>query len=258
MTQDLEKIGLDAVDKFITTWNSRDPERWAASLNYPHVRPSPFGPIVIARDAVEYASRVDFAKVIATGWDHSEWDYKRIIHTSPEKIHVAGQWSRYDAKGTVIHINPVVYVVTRVEGVWGIQSRFGSDHAEPDHDSSGLEDRTFKLIEDFTHHFNNNNVRACAELLNYPHYSIGVGQITEQLAPDEFKITENKISIESLQALQTGVKSINAGLDITLQKASGTQTYQAVMSVTLRDFGQVKEHLGIQAWSLLNPDAEEE
>lgn len=29
MTQDLEKIGLDAVDKFITTWNSRDPERWA-------------------------------------------------------------------------------------------------------------------------------------------------------------------------------------------------------------------------------------
>jgi hypothetical protein len=258
MTQDLEKIGLDAVDKFITTWNSRDPQLWSTSLNYPHVRPSPFGPIMVAGDAAEYASRVDFDKVIATGWDHSEWDYKRVIHTSPEKIHVAGQWSRYDVNNTVIYINPVVYIVTRVDGVWGIQSRFGSDHAGPDHDSSGLEDRAFKLIEDFTHHFNNNNVQACAELLNYPHYSIGVGEITEQSAPEQFEMTDNKISIDSLQSLQTGVKSINAGLDITLHKASGNQTFEAVMNVTLRDFGQVKEHLGIQAWSLLNPNAEEE
>lgn len=252
MTQDLEQIGLDAVDKFIMTWNSRDPERWAASLNYPHVRPSPFGPIVVADDAIEYASRVDFAKVIATGWDHSEWDYKRVVHSSPEKIHVAGQWSRYDVKGEVIHINPVVYIVTKIDGAWGIQSRFGSDHAGDDHDSSGLEDRTFNLIEDFINYFNNHNVKACAELLNYPHYGIGVGKIREHLKSTEFEIAENKITIESLQSLQTGKKSINAGLDITMHNDAGSHPFQAVMNVTLRD-----DHLGIQAWSLLNPNAEE-
>ncbi len=252
MTRDLDQIGLDAVDKFITTWNSRDPELWAASLNYPHVRPSPFGPIIVAKDAIEYASRVDFAKVIATGWDHSEWDYKHVIHTSPEKIHVAGQWSRYNVDGEVIHINPVVYIVTRIGESWGIQARFGSDHAGDNDDSSGLEVRTFKLIEDFKNHFNNNNRQACAELLNYPHYGIGVGEISEHLNPADFAMSENKITIESLQSLQTGKKSLNMGLDITIRNDAGSHPFKAVVNVTLRD-----DHLGIQAWSLLNPDSEE-
>ena len=51
MAQDLEQIGLDAVDYFIETWNSRDPEKWADSLNFPHVRPSPVGPVKIAATA---------------------------------------------------------------------------------------------------------------------------------------------------------------------------------------------------------------
>jgi|TARA_B100002003_G_scaffold242864_1_gene266454 hypothetical protein len=251
MTQDLEQTGLDAVDRFIDTWNSRDPERWAASLNYPHVRPSPFGPILVAQDAIEYASRVDFDQVVATGWDHSEWDYRQVIHTSPEKIHVAGQWSRYDAEGEVIHTNPILYIVTRVDGSWGIQSRFGSDYADDDHDTSGLEGRTFSLIDDFTSHLNNNNVEACAELLNYPHYGIGIGQLQEYLGPAQFTGTEHKITVTSLQVLQAGKMSVNAGLDLVVRDDSSTNEFQAVVNVTVRD-----DHLGIQAWSVLDPNAE--
>ena len=32
---------LQALDRYLETWNSRDAERWATSLNFPHVRPGP-------------------------------------------------------------------------------------------------------------------------------------------------------------------------------------------------------------------------
>ena len=253
MKADLEQVGLDALDRFLNTWNARDPGLWAASLNYPHVRPSPFGAIVVAKDAAEYAARVNFDRVIETGWDHSEWDYRQVIHTSPEKIHVAGQWSRYNVEGKVIHTNPVVYIVTLVDGSWGIQSRFGADYADDDDDTAGLETRAFKLIDDFINHLNNNNVKACSELLNYPHYGIGVGQLREHLDPDQFTTTLSRMTVDSLLALQTGKQSLNAGLDITMQDDSGSQALQAVVNITVRD-----DHLGIQGWSILKADTEED
>lgn len=252
MQQDLEQVGLDAVDKFINSWNARDPGLWAASLNYPHVRPSPFGAIVVAKDAAEYAARVDFDRVIETGWDHSEWDYRQVIHTSSEKIHVAGQWSRYNVQGKVIHTNPVVYIVTLVDGSWGIQSRFSADYADDD-DTAGLETRAFNLIDDFGNHFNNDNVKACSELLNYPHYDIGVGQLREHMDPDQFTITASRITIGSLQVLQTGKQSLNAGLDFTLLDGSGSHALHAVANITVRE-----DHLGIQAWSIVKAGAEED
>lgn len=252
MNDKLEQIGLDAVDKFIDTWNTRDADKWADSLNFPHVRPSPFGPIQVAQDSDEYVSRVDFSRVVETGWDHSEWDYKQVIHTSVSKIHVAGQWSRYNDDGEIILTTPIVYIVTLVDGHWGIQSRFGSDYAGDD-DTTGMETRAINLIEDFILNVNNRNTKACAELLNYPHYNVGVGGLNETTSPADFSLPDSSITIDSLIALQTGNHSMNAGLDVTVTGDTGQHSMQAVINVTIRD-----DHLGIQAWSLLDPDAEPE
>lgn len=250
MTESLEDIGLKAVDRFIETWNSRNPEAWAASLNYPHVRPGPFGPLLVAADAEEYASRVDFERVIATGWDHSEWDYKHVLHTSPTKIHVVGQWHRFNKAGEKIATNPVVYIVTRVDGEWGVQSRFSADYAGED-DTTSMETRGFKLVETFVTQFNAGNVPACAELLNYPHFSIGVGRLDIVESPADYTLPGATMSIESLMALQTGKRSLNVAMDFNLRDTGRTRAMQAVLNVTERD-----EHLGIQAWSLLDPNAE--
>ena len=102
MSSDLETIGLDAVDAFITTFNTRNASDWADTLQFPHVRPSPIGPILSIPNKEAYVEGFDYNKIIETGWDHSEWDYKRFLHKSPRKLHVAGQWSRYDADGNKI------------------------------------------------------------------------------------------------------------------------------------------------------------
>ena len=249
-SHNLEKIGLDAVDRFITTFNSRDVSEWADSLNFPHVRPSPLGPIRPIPDKEAYVAGFSYDKVIASGWDHSKWDYKLFLHRSPKKLHVAGQWSRFDADGNKILTTPITYIVTLVDGAWGIQSRFGSDYAGDD-DTSGFETRVFRLYETFVTHYNSGNLEACAELLNYPHYRIEPGELNELTAPDQFQKGADHIQIDGLMAIQTGNKSMNLAVDLTLTQSGSTSTRQGVINVTERD-----GHLGIQAISLLNPNEE--
>jgi hypothetical protein len=244
MTDTLEEIGLNAVDRFINTWNSRDAEAWAGSLNFPHVRPGPAGQILVAQDAAQYISGVDFDRVVKTGWDHSEWDYRQVLHTSADKIHVVGQWSRYTVDHQKMLTNPVVYIVTCVDGHWGIQSRFSADYAG-DEDTSGVENRAFKLIELFCLHVANGNAEACASLLNYPHFSVHAGRLETTESAGAFTLPGGPIAIDAMQSLQTGRRSINVGMDVSM---GGSHHYQAVVNITERE-----GHLGIHAWSLLDP-----
>lgn len=249
MTEDLEKIGLAAVDHFISTWNSRDPEAWAGSLHFPHIRPSPFGPIEVAETAADYIARVDFQATIDSGWDHSEWDYKHVLQASAEKIHVAGQWSRYNAAGEIILTTPIVYVVTRVAGTWGIQSRFGADYAGDEADTTELMTRGLNLIQDYVNQHNAGSAAAAAEMLNYPHIAVDAGNLDITTSAADYQAGAYQLKLDSLQAVQTGLHSMNAAVDLQVLAGGETTAMQGVINITNRD-----GHLGIQAWSLLNPE----
>ena len=239
--------GLDACDYFLKTWNSRDPEHWAGSLNFPHVRPSPFGSVTCTRTAEEYISGVNFQEVIDSGWDHSEWDYRSALHASSSKVHVAGQWSRYNAEGEVILTTPIVYIVTNNKGHWGIQSRFGADYVSEDTDTAELQSRGFSLVQDFINQQNLGNRLACAEMLNYPHFTIGAGELGRTESSDEFQLCKTEIIIEGLRVIQSGRHSLNMTIDLTELK--NNQTLQGVVHINDRN-----NHLGVQAWSLLDPN----
>lgn len=245
----LEQAGMDATDKFITTWNSRDPASWAESLHFPHVRPSPTGPIRVAATKADYISAVDFQPVIESGWDHSEWDYRHVLHISPNRIHVVGQWSRYNSDGNVILTTPVIYVCTRIDGQWGIQSRFGADYVDEDTDTSGFLTRGMNLLHDFINNQNTGNQASAAELLNYPHFNIGVGELNVTEQASDFKLAGVPIKVESMMGLQTGLHSMNIGIELMVQTEEGEHQLQGVVHLNDRD-----NHLGIQAWSLLTPD----
>ncbi len=248
--EDLQQTGLDAVDKFLETFNSRDGEAWTDSLNFPHVRPAQHGIQKVSADADSYLSGFSYDRVIATGWDHSEWDYKHVVHTSENKIHVAGQWSRYTAAGDKILTTPIVYIVTRVEGKWGIQARFGSDYAG-DEDTMNLESRAFNLFQSFAQAVTNNHQAVAAELLNYPHVEIRPGEIVETAAKQNFAFnmsgeTAVTMTFDSMVALQTGNKSANVSMDVVRSADGGAEKYSVVALVTHK-----QDHLGIQAWSII-------
>ena len=118
---------IEAYWNFFESFNTRDAYQFAVSLNYPHVRMTwRMSPTVYA-DAEADALQQNWQPLIERGWDHSEGLEPQIIHTSPNKVHIAGGWQRVDAHGNVILPNLVCYIVTKVYAVWGIQCRFGTD-----------------------------------------------------------------------------------------------------------------------------------
>ena len=53
--KELAQIGLDAVDRFLAGFNSRDITLWVESLNFPHIRPGAGQANSIIADITEQA-----------------------------------------------------------------------------------------------------------------------------------------------------------------------------------------------------------
>ena len=111
-----------AMDNFMTTFNSRDVNAWAASLNFPHVR--------FASNTVRvFPNQADFIRdskdyVAALGaWDHSAWQEMKVVQSGPDKVHFSVVFVRYDKSGKVIGTFPSLYIATLLNGHWGVQGR---------------------------------------------------------------------------------------------------------------------------------------
>ena len=117
---------MAVADEFLATFNARDAAAHAATLAYPHVRLA--SGAVRIWDTIEQATE-EMARNIPllverAGWDHSEWDHKRLVHEGDRKVHLDVQFTRYRADGSVIGVYPAVYVVVQGEdGAWRIQAR---------------------------------------------------------------------------------------------------------------------------------------
>ena len=72
--------------------------------------------------AEEYvrASAGVFETVLALGWRRSQWNARRVVHLSGDKMHIAGEYTRYRENGERISAQQVTCIVTRQGGQWGV------------------------------------------------------------------------------------------------------------------------------------------
>jgi hypothetical protein len=111
-----------AMDQFMKTFNARDPQAWAASLNYPHVRFAG-NQVRVYNSAQEFVrDNLDYPARLAP-WHHSAWEEMKVIQSEPDKVHFAVIFVRYDASGKEIGKFPSLYIVTVKDGHWGVQGR---------------------------------------------------------------------------------------------------------------------------------------
>ena len=114
---------MKALDEFMATFNSRDMEAWAKTLNYPHVRIAS-GSVRVWETPEEYAGRDVFSALTSQyGWDHSVWDKREVVQSGQDKVHFATTFSRYDKDGNKIATFDSLYIVTKQDGHWGTQAR---------------------------------------------------------------------------------------------------------------------------------------
>jgi hypothetical protein len=112
-----------AMDRFMTTFNSRDVKQWASSLNFPHVRMASNNVRVYQTEDEFLKESANYVKGLGPGWDHSAWREMQVVQSGPDKVHFTVVFLRYDAVGKVIGTFPSLYIVTLKEGHWGVQAR---------------------------------------------------------------------------------------------------------------------------------------
>jgi hypothetical protein len=260
MKNDVEIKALEAMDRFITTFNSRNAKDWSESLQYPHVRPSAWRDPIIAQTAEEYAAGVNYDRPIRMGWDHSEWDYKEVLHVSDSKVHAAGQYTRYTAEGEKIMTNDVTYIITRINDTWGIQSRFGIDlFDESTSNIDEVDSLASKVIEGSVSATNAKDCENLADLLNYPSLEIDTGVVKTWNSPQEFCQQDHWMpmsidtgwhhcDLDSVKVIQKSTIAVNMEVEMSHYNEENRiiATSQSIYFLTFKE-----QHWGIQARSTI-------
>lgn len=241
--------GERAVERFLITWNSRDPDQWAGSLHFPHSRPSVGGSrLWLAR--AEYVETVDYDRVLATGWDHTEYEDLRSVHAGDRKAHIAGRWARFDAVGNVIQRNLVTYVATERNGKWGIQARFGAGPPVAPEQAGHVSTVAVSKVEEFMEAFNARDVSAWAGTLSYPHVRVASDDVVVWDTEAEFveahtghfeRFSERfdwaRSEWDAIEVVQVSENAANVGLTFSRYNAEGdvTSTFNTLYLVTNDD-----------------------
>jgi hypothetical protein len=122
-TAQAEAAAREVMDDFMAAFNDRDEAAWADTLLFPHVRLAS-GQVLVYQTRREFLDAMDLSRFAEeTGWDYSTWDDMQVIHVSPDKVHIAVTFTRYDAQGAAMASYRSLYVVERVDGRWGVRAR---------------------------------------------------------------------------------------------------------------------------------------
>jgi hypothetical protein len=119
-----EAAALQSARDFIDAFNAQDHERLAGTLNYPHVRLAN-GRFVTIESLEEFVNRSRKGRSLleAEGWDHTVLRTIQVVHSGPDKVHMALSIDRCHADDSVYNQFETLWIATEVDGHWGIQFR---------------------------------------------------------------------------------------------------------------------------------------
>jgi hypothetical protein len=238
---------LQALDRYLETWNSRDPKLWASSLNFPHVRPGP-GAFELSKTADEYAAGIDFKATLATGWHHSEWTARRVLQVGADKVHIAGSWRRYTEDGRPLVGSDITYVVTPDRGRWGVLSRFA---AGPTLDNPALGAANAAAgraaVEAFFRAWNTHDPNRLASAMHFPHVRIADQAVAVWNTAADFlagpeparQRTWFETRLDALEIVQSCANGVNAAVTYSRRGRNGEvfSSYEALVLIVNRADG---------------------
>ncbi|MGA0608572.1 hypothetical protein ACO2Q0_21495 [Phenylobacterium sp. VNQ135] len=110
----------ERLDAFMAAFNARDVKAFEATFNFPHVR---FASNKVTVINPGFHTPAMFGEGALSEWHHSAWQRRQVIHAGPDKVHIDTRFARFRADGSLIGAFDSIYIVTRVDGRWGIQGR---------------------------------------------------------------------------------------------------------------------------------------
>ena len=118
----LEAAAMKLLDEYMAKWNTKDVTAWERTFHFPHYRLASGKITVLDRPGQQDEARL-WQTMASSGWHHSKWDRRRIVHASADKIHVDTKFTRYRADESAIGSYESLYILTKEDGRWGVKLR---------------------------------------------------------------------------------------------------------------------------------------
>jgi hypothetical protein len=115
-----EEEARKPIDNFFTALNARDIEGCRRTLHYPNIQIA--GNEIIILNGPE-SFQIDFQLLANEGWTYSTLDSCSMRQSCNEKVHFEVQLSMHRANDSRYATYQALWVVTKLEGTWGIQCR---------------------------------------------------------------------------------------------------------------------------------------
>jgi hypothetical protein len=117
----IERAVMQVLKDSMDAFNCLDITAWERTFHFPHYRLASGNMTVLDRPGLQTVEQI--RRFIGPDWDHTQWGRLRIIHSSPDKVHVDTQFIRYRKDDSVIGSFDSLYVVTKEQGRWGVKLR---------------------------------------------------------------------------------------------------------------------------------------
>ena len=167
---------------FFSTFNDQDADGWAGVMSYPHLRVSALGRTSLYAKAADYSERASWDRIQASGWVRTQGIDPVRTRASATKVHLSGGWTRYDAEDESILTNRVTYIMTNIEGSWGIQARFGVDSLQDGLEGTSADpsaEAATDLVERYLDGWDARALAECASYVHTPAFQVDVGIVRE-------------------------------------------------------------------------------
>jgi len=115
-----EEEARKPVDDFFTALNARDIEGCRKTLHYPHIQIAG-NELSILNDPDSF--QIDFQLLSNEGWTYSTLDSCSMRQSCDEKVHFEVQLSMHKPNDSRYATYQALWIVTKIDGVWGIQCR---------------------------------------------------------------------------------------------------------------------------------------
>ncbi len=259
-----ESAAKQALEVFITQWNTADNANLRRAMNFPFVTVPGGGALILNSRPEDFSEGFDQMRA-REGWERSSFDFDsyKVIKSSPNKVHAEIGFSRYRADGTAYRTSRVFYVLTKRDDHWGVQLRTSA--ASPAdlgaEERAEIVDAARQAILDFFTAFNTSDAEGAVEVLNHPHVFMTPGGGFSVAADagdgprpnfDQMRQRENwhMSTIDALDASLVTRNKVHFELTFSRWHPEGRRywTVPALWIVT-----KAGDHWGIQVRSLMAP-----
>ncbi len=118
-----EQIGKKIIQQYISAFNSRNANLMADLFNFPHIRFANEKAWVISKEQY-LKNQENVTKLLnKETWNETKIKSIETIQSGAKKAHFKIHFLRLDSENKIIHDFETLWIVTKLNGHWGIQFR---------------------------------------------------------------------------------------------------------------------------------------